>query len=114
VANETMCRPIRALTEARGHATSKHMYGFTDHWPTEVYGHAETSRRADWRVLEEQADNMHAKLPVCLASRPYSYIVIARSCPLMGSHWQIGASSELLPAYPALPTLPALSMTQGL
>ena len=26
VANETMCRPIRALTEARGHATSKHMY----------------------------------------------------------------------------------------
>lgn len=23
-----MCRPIRALTEARGHATSKHMYGF--------------------------------------------------------------------------------------
>ncbi|KAF8151804.1 5-oxoprolinase [Crassisporium funariophilum] len=24
VANETMCRPIRALTEARGHATSKH------------------------------------------------------------------------------------------
>ena len=28
VANETMCRPIRALTEARGHATSKHMYAF--------------------------------------------------------------------------------------
>ncbi|KAF8147391.1 Hydantoinase/oxoprolinase N-terminal region-domain-containing protein [Crassisporium funariophilum] len=26
VANETMCRPIRALTEARGHATSKHTY----------------------------------------------------------------------------------------
>ena len=26
VANETMCRPIRALTEARGHAMSKHMY----------------------------------------------------------------------------------------
>lgn len=26
VANETMCRPIRALTEARGHATGKHMY----------------------------------------------------------------------------------------
>lgn len=26
VANETMCRPIRALTEARGYATSKHMY----------------------------------------------------------------------------------------
>jgi hypothetical protein len=25
VANETMCRPIRALTEARGHATSRHM-----------------------------------------------------------------------------------------
>ncbi|KAG5645317.1 hypothetical protein DXG03_006506 [Asterophora parasitica] len=25
VANETMCRPIRALTEARGHATSKHI-----------------------------------------------------------------------------------------
>ncbi|KAF8664849.1 hypothetical protein AX16_000690 [Volvariella volvacea WC 439] len=25
VANETMCRPIRALTEARGHATSKHV-----------------------------------------------------------------------------------------
>lgn len=25
VANETMCRPIRALTEARGHATGKHM-----------------------------------------------------------------------------------------
>lgn len=25
VANETMCRPIRALTEARGYATSKHM-----------------------------------------------------------------------------------------
>jgi len=26
VANETMCRPIRALTEARGYATSRHMY----------------------------------------------------------------------------------------
>jgi len=25
VANETMCRPIRALTEARGHATSNHV-----------------------------------------------------------------------------------------
>ncbi|KAK7055126.1 Hydantoinase/oxoprolinase-domain-containing protein [Favolaschia claudopus] len=25
VANETMCRPIRALTEARGHATSRHI-----------------------------------------------------------------------------------------
>jgi hypothetical protein len=25
VANETMCRPIRALTEARGFATGKHM-----------------------------------------------------------------------------------------
>ncbi|KIK56415.1 hypothetical protein GYMLUDRAFT_247918 [Collybiopsis luxurians FD-317 M1] len=25
VANKTMCRPIRALTEARGHATSKHI-----------------------------------------------------------------------------------------
>jgi 5-oxoprolinase (ATP-hydrolysing) len=25
VANETMCRPIRALTEARGYATGKHM-----------------------------------------------------------------------------------------
>jgi 5-oxoprolinase (ATP-hydrolysing) len=25
VSNETMCRPIRALTEARGYATSKHM-----------------------------------------------------------------------------------------
>ncbi|EGO22924.1 hypothetical protein SERLADRAFT_416478 [Serpula lacrymans var. lacrymans S7.9] len=25
VANETMCRPIRALTEARGHSTSKHI-----------------------------------------------------------------------------------------
>jgi 5-oxoprolinase (ATP-hydrolysing) len=25
VANETMCRPIRALTEARGFATAKHM-----------------------------------------------------------------------------------------
>ncbi|KAF8063458.1 Hydantoinase/oxoprolinase-domain-containing protein [Lyophyllum atratum] len=25
VANETMCRPIRALTEARGHATGKHI-----------------------------------------------------------------------------------------
>lgn len=26
VANETMARPIRALTEARGYALSKHMY----------------------------------------------------------------------------------------
>ena len=26
VANETMARPIRALTEARGYATSKHVY----------------------------------------------------------------------------------------
>ena len=25
VANETMCRPIRALTEAKGFATSAHM-----------------------------------------------------------------------------------------
>lgn len=25
VANETMCRPIRALTEARGYSTGKHM-----------------------------------------------------------------------------------------
>ena len=25
VANETMCRPIRGLTEARGHATSRHV-----------------------------------------------------------------------------------------
>jgi 5-oxoprolinase (ATP-hydrolysing) len=25
VANETICRPIRALTEARGHATGQHM-----------------------------------------------------------------------------------------
>ena len=25
VANETMCRPIRALTEARGYATGKHV-----------------------------------------------------------------------------------------
>jgi 5-oxoprolinase (ATP-hydrolysing) len=25
VANETMCRPIRALTEAKGYATSSHM-----------------------------------------------------------------------------------------
>lgn len=30
VANETMCRPIRALTEARGYATSKHMYVWPD------------------------------------------------------------------------------------
>ena len=26
VANETMCRPLRALTEARGYATGKHVY----------------------------------------------------------------------------------------
>lgn len=26
VANETMCRPIRALTEARGYALQKHVY----------------------------------------------------------------------------------------
>lgn len=26
IANETMCRPIRALTEARGYATSNHMW----------------------------------------------------------------------------------------
>jgi N-methylhydantoinase A/oxoprolinase/acetone carboxylase beta subunit len=26
VANETMCRPIRALTEARGYSTGKHVY----------------------------------------------------------------------------------------
>jgi len=26
IANETMCRPIRALTEARGYATSSHMW----------------------------------------------------------------------------------------
>jgi 5-oxoprolinase (ATP-hydrolysing) len=26
IANETMARPIRTLTEARGFATSKHMY----------------------------------------------------------------------------------------
>jgi N-methylhydantoinase A/oxoprolinase/acetone carboxylase beta subunit len=25
VANETMCRPIRALTEARGYSTAKHI-----------------------------------------------------------------------------------------
>ena len=25
VANETMCRPIRALTQARGHDTAKHV-----------------------------------------------------------------------------------------
>lgn len=25
VANETMCRPIRALTQARGHNTAKHV-----------------------------------------------------------------------------------------
>lgn len=25
VANETMCRPIRALTEARGYSTGKHV-----------------------------------------------------------------------------------------
>lgn len=25
VANETMCRPIRALTQAKGHDTSRHM-----------------------------------------------------------------------------------------
>lgn len=25
IANETMCRPIRALTEARGYSTSSHM-----------------------------------------------------------------------------------------
>lgn len=28
VANETMCRPIRALTEAKGHATAKHTFAF--------------------------------------------------------------------------------------
>ena len=28
VANETMCRPIRALTEGRGHAISKHVYAY--------------------------------------------------------------------------------------
>ena len=28
IANETMCRPIRALTEARGYATSDHMCVF--------------------------------------------------------------------------------------
>lgn len=26
VANETMCRPIRTLTEAKGHTLAKHMY----------------------------------------------------------------------------------------
>jgi 5-oxoprolinase (ATP-hydrolysing) len=26
VANETMCRPIRALTEAKGHAAAKHTF----------------------------------------------------------------------------------------
>lgn len=31
VANETMARPIRALTEARGYATGKHMYVFHVH-----------------------------------------------------------------------------------
>lgn len=31
VANETMCRPIRALTESRGYATSKHMYVHQQH-----------------------------------------------------------------------------------
>ena len=31
VANETMCRPIRALTEARGYATSKHTCVFLLH-----------------------------------------------------------------------------------
>jgi len=28
VANETMCRPIRALTEAKGYATAKHTFVF--------------------------------------------------------------------------------------
>ena len=51
-----MARPIRSLTEARGHATSKHVYvlytGFQQHHLT---------RLAGLQVLAVQAANTHAK-----------------------------------------------------
>jgi hypothetical protein len=58
-----MCRPIRALTEARGHATSKHMYAVDFLIPRfREIDHSFSSSAL--QVSVEQVANMHAKSPV--------------------------------------------------
>ena len=47
VANETMSRPIRALTEARGYATSSHMY-VCDSVSSKVWTHSCLHRLASF------------------------------------------------------------------
>ena len=66
VANETMARPIRALTEARGYATGKHMY---DCSCTPAYTEGLHKCWSDWRALVVRAVNMHARSLRSSASR---------------------------------------------
>jgi hypothetical protein len=67
VANETMSRPIRTLTEARGHASSKHMYA--------PFSSFRSSRIKytfpDSRVSEVQVDSTLAKSLDCLESSEF-------------------------------------------
>jgi hypothetical protein len=57
-----MCRPIRALTEARGHAMSKHMYAYLFKFHKII--NEDDTLSSDLQVSVAQVANTHAKSPV--------------------------------------------------
>ena len=66
VANETMCRPIRALTEARGYATGQHVYALGFLFSFSATDYSET----DLHPSVAQAVNTHVKSPNYLGYVP--------------------------------------------
>ena len=59
-----MCRPIRALTEARGHAMSKHVYVFFFSSSIKINEMVIPYYFSDLQVSVVQVANTHAKLRV--------------------------------------------------
>ena len=89
VANETMCRPIRALTEARGYALQKHVYVWLPlvllKWQFLTVTHV-----ADSQALVVRVANTLARSQSCSGSRRLSFIGTAQYCRHMDLHLQIG------------------------
>lgn len=104
VANETMCRPIRALTEARGYATSKHTCVFLPQFLRCTYKEKPTASQ----VSVEQAANTPAKSQVSSGSKRSSYTDIAPFSPRMD--WPLQTGSSFLPLLPTSHLTPPFSV----
>ena len=95
VANETMCRPIRALTEARGYATSKHTRVFSPTVPSLYLQGKPTASQ----VSVEQVANTPAKSQVSSGSKRSSSTDTAPFSPRMDWPLQTGLSFLSPPFY---------------